>query len=120
MTPKSFSPGRRRKALGVLCRDWFAEPTARLEVEVLDRRVISEHVDALVRSRRAEFCEIVEVWRRDELKARCKALELYSGGRAKVLLIDRFASSARRDLGDGQAEGIPGGACPCLSQPGES
>jgi len=82
-----------RLALETLGRDRLRELTDHFELEVGDRRVISNHVDALVGNGEVSFGEVLERLKRDELKTMCEALELDTSGRAKVVLIDRILSS---------------------------
>jgi hypothetical protein len=83
-------PRDRRIILEQLPRDRLAELTAKLALEVQDRRSTDSHVDAIVRKRSLDFARVLNDLRRDELQAACEALGLDSGGREKETLIERI------------------------------
>lgn len=85
-----LSAKERRGALEALSRDRLAEISERYELDVGDRRVVANHVDAIVRARRVDFEEVLGWLSRDELKDICEALGLDQGGRAKQVIIDRI------------------------------
>ena len=85
-----LSAKERRGALEALSRDRLAEISERYELDVGDRRVVANHVDAIVRARRVDFEEVRGWLSRDELKDICEALGLDQGGRAKQVIIDRI------------------------------
>ena len=60
------------------------------DIEVADRRVRADLVDALVRSRRVDLSEDLEGLSRNALKAACRALGLDDGGRAKAVIVARL------------------------------
>ena len=66
------------------------------ELEVADRRVKTQLVDALVRSEEATIEGLLSGWRRDELKALCRALDIDDSGRRKADLIARLAGSGEK------------------------
>jgi hypothetical protein len=53
----SLSEAKRRLALQQLGRERLSELTTRYDLAVEDRRVLDQHVDALVRSRSVDFQE---------------------------------------------------------------
>jgi type I restriction enzyme M protein len=90
MPAPALHPKHRRAALAALSRDCLTNISTQYELEVGDRRVASNHVDAIVRSRRIDFAELRGRLSRDELKTICGALELPNDGREKQVLIDRI------------------------------
>jgi type I restriction enzyme M protein len=90
MATARLKPAQQRTALRVLGRDRLRELTDHFELDVGDKRVIDNHVDALVRSRGVDFADVLAQLFRDELKAICEALGLDSGGRAKEPIIQRI------------------------------
>jgi len=60
------------------------------DLEVRDRRVNDDLVDAIVRAKRVKVAEILSGLSRDRLKDLCIALGLDETGREKTLLIDRI------------------------------
>ncbi|MFH1574483.1 MAG: type I restriction-modification system subunit M N-terminal domain-containing protein, partial [Acidobacteriota bacterium] len=83
----------RRVALEQLNRDRLIEISDLFELDVGDRRVVANHIDTIIRSRRVDFPEVLGSLSRDELKAICEALGLDSGGREKQALIDRILAN---------------------------
>lgn len=77
----------RRVALEQLSRDRLIEISDIFELDVGDRRVVANHIDTIIRSRRVDFSEALALLGRDELKAICEALELDPGGREKQALV---------------------------------
>ncbi len=100
MASTALSPAKRRLALGQLGRDRLGELTNRYGLEVADRRVVGNHVEALVHSRSVDFAELLAGLKREELQSICEALGLDRGGREKDVLV-------RRILGDGLAPAQP-------------
>ena len=91
MTRRSeLSSRQRRMALGVLPRERLAQITTLYDLGVADRRVVAQHVDAIVRARRVDFGAVLDLLSRDELKTVCEALGLDASGRAKRALIGRI------------------------------
>ncbi len=80
----------RRQALATLARDRLSSLTEHFDLEVGDRRVLEQHVDALVRSRSVDFSEVLGLLRREELQGICEALELDRSGKEKDVLIARI------------------------------
>ncbi len=94
MTIRRLKPDKQRTALRILGRDRLSELTDFFEFDVDDRRVIDNHVDAIVRSRTIDFADVLAQLYRDELKSICEALEIDSGGRSKQRIIDRILGNA--------------------------
>ncbi len=85
-----LSPKSRRAILQQLSRERRAELTAHFELAVTDRRSSEAHVDAIVRKPSLDFRQLVEMLRREELKAACEALGLDSRGREKAGFVERI------------------------------
>ena len=85
-----LSPKERRVVLEQLSRERLGELTSRFELEVADRRSINAHIDAIVRKRSLDFRRVLEVLRREELRAACEALGRDSSGREKSGLVERI------------------------------
>ena len=85
-----LSPQQRRAALQVLDRNRLSQLTEQLGLEVEDRRVIENHINALVRSRSVDFAGLLGQLKREELQAICDALGLDRGGREKEVLVQRI------------------------------
>jgi type I restriction enzyme M protein len=66
----------------------------RFGLEVRDRRVRDQLVDALAGSRKAHLAEILGDMSRSQLKEICRALDLDDSGREKAVLIARLAGTA--------------------------
>lgn len=80
----------KREIVELFKRDELQQVATYYELEVEDRRVVEQLVDAIVRSKRARIAEILTWLSRDRLKDICIGLELDSTGREKALLIDRI------------------------------
>jgi type I restriction enzyme M protein len=91
----------RRTALAALSRDTLTSLSAHYGLDVGDRRVVANHVDALIRSRGIDFAELLARLSREELKTTCKALDLPSDGREKQLLIERILGANRATFASG-------------------
>jgi predicted nucleotide-binding protein len=91
---KRLPPSYRRKALAQLSKSRLSEITEHFDLDVGDRRVLDNHINALVRSRIVEFNQILELLSQKELKTICEALGLDPGGREKALLVERILSGA--------------------------
>lgn len=100
MTRVSLTSKVRRAALAILSRDTLTALSAHYSLDVADRRVVANHVDALVRSRSIDFDELLTHLSRDDLKAICEELGLPSDGREKQPLIERI-------LGSGNSASVP-------------
>ncbi len=84
---------KKRDVLDQLKRDELLSAVELFELEVDDRRVRDQLVDALGSSRRAALPAILEPLSRARLKELCRALELDDGGRAKAVLVDRLTGN---------------------------
>lgn len=98
-----LSAKQRRLALEQLSRDRLAELTASFELDVEDRRVATAHIDALVRSRKVVFDDVLATLKRSELQVICDALGLDRSGREKEVLSSRILT-----LGNGVEENDSG------------
>src|SRR5262249_22700584 len=82
-----LTPAKRRLALEQLGRDRLSELTKRYALDVGDKRVVENHVNALMRSRTVDFGEVLRTLKREELVTICEALGLDQSGREKDALI---------------------------------
>lgn len=105
MASSGLSQVHRRLALTQLGRARLDELTQRYALDVGDRRVVENHVEALVRSRSVDFAELLGGLKREELQSICEALGLDRGGREKDVLVKRI-------LGGGDAKAEPSAASP--------
>lgn len=78
--PSHLPPALRRSALETLGRDCLIDITHHFGIDVGDRRVIENHVSALVRSQTIDFGEVLDLLEREELQDFCDALGLDRGG----------------------------------------
>lgn len=84
----------KRSILDELTIDELRASFDQYELEVDDRRVRVQLVDALARSRRARIDDILHELSRDRLKQLCRAFGLDDTGRAKAELVGRLTGSA--------------------------
>ena len=97
------SSRHRRRALYTLKRERLIELSDHYGLDVGDRRIVDNHVDALVRAHRVDFAELLGLLSRDELKAMCAELGLDTAGKEKQVLEDRIlALGAERRWGTAQ------------------
>ena len=93
----------KRAILAELTRDELRTNVDYYELEVEDRRVKTQLVDALSRLRQASLDEILQDLSRDRLKELCRALDLDDSGRKKAdlaaRLMGRTATSKDADAG---------------------
>lgn len=80
----------KRDVLEQLKRDELLAAADRFEIEIRDRRVRDEILEALAGSRKAGLADILEDLPRTRLKEICRALDLDDSGREKALLIARL------------------------------
>ena len=85
----------KRAILSELTRDELRSNLDYYGLDVRDRRVRSELVDALAGSRRARLDEMLGALARDRLKALCRAFDLDDAGRRKADLIGRLVGPVR-------------------------
>lgn len=85
----------KREILGVLTRPELQDLSDRFEVQVADRRVRDQLIDALASSRRAAVGDLLGGFSRDRLKELCRQLGLDDTGKEKAALIDRLAGGKR-------------------------
>lgn len=81
----------KRQVLEALTRQELLAAVDQFGLQVADRRVKDQLVDALVASRKATVTDLFDGYTRDRLKEQCRALDLDDGGREKAILIDRLA-----------------------------
>lgn len=84
----------KRAVLQQFKRDELLAAVDRFGLEVHDRRVRDQLVDALAGSRKAHLADILGDMSRDQLKEICRALDLDDSGREKSVLIARLAGTA--------------------------
>jgi hypothetical protein len=87
----------KRRVLEQLKRSELLAALDRFELQVQNRRVRSEIVNVLVRSRKATLAGILDALSEDQLQAICRALELDADGPQETLLSRLLGSSFRRD-----------------------
>lgn len=80
----------KRSILGELTRDELADWASFYELEVADRRVRDDLLEALARSKKARLPEILIELSRDRLKEVCRGLGISDRGRAKATLVERL------------------------------
>ena len=94
---------------------------ARHQLSVADRRVKTQLVDALARSRRAPVDQILQGLSRNRLKQLCRPLGLDDSGRSKADIIARLTQrtgpTRRRRKATRQATPAPTGGNPGISSP---
>ena len=104
LSTKRYKPLTKHALLSGLSAEDLRAYVDHYELEVADRRVKTQLVDALVRSEEATIEGFLSGWRRDELKALCRALDIDDSGRRKADLIARLAGSGekpeRNDAGE--------------------
>ena len=76
-------------------------------LEVDDRRVKTQLVDALVGCEEATIEKILGDWSRDDLKALCRALDIDDSGRRKADIIARLIGSGEEMKGNDARESEP-------------
>jgi hypothetical protein len=85
----------KRDVLDQLKRDELLDALDQAGLEVRDRRVRGELVEALASSRKAPLADILGGLSRIRLKEICRALDLDDSGREKALLVERLAGPGR-------------------------
>ncbi len=85
---------RQRDALSVLTKPRLLEIAAALSLGLPGRLLKAELVNAIAASPRAPFPRILELLKRDELKAICRAEGIDDSGREKALIADRILGRA--------------------------
>lgn len=97
----------RRKALEALSRDTLAAITAKLDLAVEDRRAQAPHVEAILKSRKTPFGDVLRLLSRDELKVICRALDLDDSGKEKGPIIERILGTDGSSASDAIAAQVP-------------
>lgn len=82
----------KREVLAVLGRDDLLACLDYYSLEVRDRRVKDDLVDAVAASRKARLDEVLPTLSRDSLKAACRTLGLDDSGKEKSVLIERLVN----------------------------
>src|SRR6266478_8784694 len=82
----------KREILAVLGRDDLLTCLDHYSLEVRDRRVKDDLVDALASSRKTLLDEVLTTLPRDSLKAACRALGLDDAGKEKIVLVERLVN----------------------------
>lgn len=93
-----------RSALDTLRKARLLEIAERFELDIAGSRKKPEVLDALARTRRMSFEDVLGTLTRDELKQICRARGLSDGGRDKQTLVDRLLgreAASARDAGPG-------------------
>jgi type I restriction enzyme M protein len=80
----------KRQVLDFLARNELLGIAERYELEVPDRRVREQLVDAAASSRRVVLADVLGGLTRDRLKELCRALGLDDSGKEKAALVDRI------------------------------
>ncbi|MDP1822763.1 MAG: N-6 DNA methylase [Archangium sp.] len=83
-------PKVRRQILENLGRERLSALTLEHGLKVDDRRVLDQHVDALVRAPALDFPQLLAQLKREELQAICEALDLDRSGKEKSVLVARI------------------------------
>ena len=101
----------KRTILSELTRDELRDNVDHYGLDVDDRRVKSQLVDALTGSRKARLDEMLWDLSRDRLKELCRAVALDDSGRRKADLVERLigptAATRNADAVAGAAESTP-------------
>ena len=91
-------PPQRRRALEQLSIDRLTELTGRFGVSVSGNLVeATSHIDALIRSRRIDFADLLALLKREELQAMCDAVGVDRGGREKQALVERILAASANE-----------------------
>jgi len=88
----------KREIVELLRRDELLAIMEHFAIDVADRRVNDNIVDALVRAKKVRIAEVLPWMSRDRLKDICIGLELDPTGRDKTTLIDRILGDSALDL----------------------
>ena len=96
----------KRAVLSELTRDELRDNLDHYGLDVHDRRVRSQLVEALAGSRKARLDEMLWALSRNRLKALCRALDLDDAGRRKNDLVERLVGPVRaaKTADDARAE----------------
>ncbi|NOK32800.1 SAM-dependent DNA methyltransferase [Corallococcus exercitus] len=107
-----LTPQQRRSALEQLSRDRLIRLSDHFKLDVGDRRVVENHISALIGSMSVDFEELLGLLKREELQAICEGLGLDRGGREKNVLVQRILN-----LGDTRDEVETAAAPSVAAQP---
>lgn len=89
---------QKRAILEHLTRDELAAIAERYELQVPDRRVREQLLDAVASSRRAALADILSDYSRERLKELCRELSLADAGREKSALVERLIGAKSADV----------------------
>lgn len=95
---------QKRAVLEHLTRDELGAIVEHYELQVADRRVREQLIDAVAGSRRASLADILPGYSRDRLKELCRTLGLDDGGREKSVLVERLVGAKAAEV---PAEPVP-------------
>ena len=112
----------KRAILSELTRDELRANVDFYELEVYDRRVRTQLIDALAGSRRAPLDEMLRELSRDRLKQLCRALDVDDSGRKKGDLVERLVrptAASKNARGDARAR-HPRRPSPLPTRPAET
>jgi type I restriction enzyme M protein len=84
----------KRDVLAQFSRDELVGAADQFDLEVADRRLKDQLVDAVASSKKAGLADILGVLSRDRLKDLCRALGLDDGGKEKAALVDRLTGAS--------------------------
>ncbi len=87
----------KRRILALLTKHELIVAVDRLELAVQDRRMRSQLIGALARSRKAALPDILEQLSRDRLKQLCRELGLGDRGRSKAEIVARLLGTDDQD-----------------------
>ena len=87
---------RKRTILETLDHGELQRIADEYELEVADRRVKDNLVEAVAHSKKAKLHEILETLSRDALKDMCRNLKLDDTGREKAVLIERITGDGHK------------------------
>jgi type I restriction enzyme M protein len=98
----------KRDVLGQFSRDELVGAAERFQLEVADRRLKDQLVDAVASSKRAGLADLLGELSRDRLKELCRAFGLDDAGKEKAVLVDRLASaSSKASTPTAKTNGVP-------------
>ena len=106
----------KRTILAQLSADELRANVEYYELQVADRRVKAQLVDALARSRKARVEEMLPDLSRDRLKELCRALDLDDAGRRKADLVARLLGPTAAS-GSGAGNAPPPTSVPAADTP---
>lgn len=85
----------KREVLAQLTRDELLAAVSSFDLQVQDRRVRDQLIEAVAASKRATISAVLADYSRDRLKELCRALGLDDGGREKAILVERLTGARK-------------------------